>query len=63
MFKKEARVMAAVGLIPLVVGIAFAITYPWLKAQGYLGYVAPTMDHPEARDVVLRSLNVGTAPA
>ncbi len=37
MFKKEAWVMATVGLLPLIVGIAIAIIYPWLNANGYVG--------------------------
>lgn len=37
MFKKEAWVMLAIGLLPLLVSIATALLYPWLKAQGYAG--------------------------
>jgi hypothetical protein len=37
MFEKEAWVMVSIGLLPLILGIAFAILYPWLAAQGYVG--------------------------
>ena len=37
MFEKEAWLMAAVVLVPIVVGLVLAIIYPLLKAHGYVG--------------------------
>ena len=36
MFKKEAWVMLAIGLLPLIVGLAIGFLFPWLKAHGYV---------------------------
>jgi hypothetical protein len=36
MFKKEAWVMLAIFLLPLIVGLAVGLLYPWLKAHGYV---------------------------
>jgi hypothetical protein len=37
MFRKEVFVMAAIVIVPFVVGLAFVFLYPWLKARGYVG--------------------------